>query len=120
MLESLPRLSQLIFCLGIDCNFLFRLWLWLKKIWLMARRILKGLFRLLSHDLLNYPLKKLIFQRVFWVQVHGLHLQNLTAVNAIKIGKFIGDVKNVENEIVQGLLLFIISTLGLRLMSCNL
>jgi hypothetical protein len=34
----------------------------------------------------------------FWVQVHSLPLQNLTAVNAIKIGKFIGiEFLNVEN-----------------------
>lgn len=34
----------------------------------------------------------------FWVQVHGLSFQNLTVVNVIKIGKFIGiEVLNVEN-----------------------
>jgi hypothetical protein len=43
---------------------------------------------------------------VFWVQVHGLPLQNLTAVNAIKIGKLIGDVKNVENGDCSGIIAF--------------
>jgi hypothetical protein len=43
---------------------------------------------------------------VFWVQVHGLPLQNLTTVNAIKIGKFIGDVKNVENGDNSGIIAF--------------
>jgi hypothetical protein len=41
----------------------------------------------------------------FWVQVHGLPLQNLTAVNTIKIGKFIGiDVLNVENGDKKGII----------------
>jgi hypothetical protein len=40
-----------------------------------------------------------------WVQVHGLPLQNLTAVNAIKIGKFIGiEVLNVENGDLVGII----------------
>jgi len=43
---------------------------------------------------------------VFWLQVHGLPLQNLTAVNAIRIGKFIGDVKNVENGDCLGIIAF--------------
>lgn len=33
----------------------------------------------------------------FLVQVHGLPLRNMTAVNAIRISKFIGSVINVEN-----------------------
>lgn len=41
----------------------------------------------------------------FWVQVHGLPLQNLTAVNAIKISKFIGiEVLNVENGDLEGII----------------
>jgi hypothetical protein len=41
----------------------------------------------------------------FWVQVHGLPLQNLTAVNAIKIGKFLGiEVLNVENGDLEGII----------------
>ncbi len=43
---------------------------------------------------------------VFWLQVHGVPLQNLTAVNAIRIGKFIGDVKNVENGDCLGIIAF--------------
>jgi hypothetical protein len=39
------------------------------------------------------------------VQVHGLPLQNLTAVNAIKIGKFIGiEVLNVANGDLEGII----------------
>jgi hypothetical protein len=41
----------------------------------------------------------------FWVQVQGLPLQNLIAVNDIKIGKFIGiDVLNVENGDKEGII----------------
>jgi len=39
------------------------------------------------------------------VQVHGLPLRNLKAVNAIKIGKFIGiEVLNVENCDLEGII----------------
>jgi hypothetical protein len=39
------------------------------------------------------------------VQVHGLPLQNLTAVNAIKIRKFIGiKVLDVENGDLEGII----------------
>jgi len=38
------------------------------------------------------------------VQVHGLPLQNMTIVNAIKIGKFIGTVLNVENGEILGII----------------
>jgi hypothetical protein len=41
---------------------------------------------------------------VFWVQVHGLPLQNMTTVNAIKIGKFIGTVLDVENGELPGII----------------
>jgi hypothetical protein len=41
---------------------------------------------------------------VFWVQVHGLPLQNMTTVNAIKIGKFIGTVLGVENGELLGII----------------
>jgi hypothetical protein len=41
----------------------------------------------------------------FWVQVHGLPLQNLTVVNVIKIEKFIGlEVLNVENGDLEGII----------------
>lgn len=41
----------------------------------------------------------------FWVQVHGLPFQNLTAVNAIKIGKFISiKVLDVENGDLEGII----------------
>jgi len=62
---------------------------------------------LLSHGRRNYPLKRLIYLSTceFWVQVHGLPLQNMTAVNAIKIGKkFIGEVLNVENRDKKGII----------------
>jgi hypothetical protein len=41
----------------------------------------------------------------FWVQVHGLPLQNMTTVNAIKIEKFIGDdVLDVDNGDCPGIM----------------
>jgi hypothetical protein len=34
---------------------------------------------------------------LFWIQVHGPPLQNKTAINAIKIGKALGPLPEVEN-----------------------
>lgn len=40
----------------------------------------------------------ILFTCAFWIQVHGLPLQNMTDVNASKIGKFIGDtILDVHN-----------------------
>lgn len=33
----------------------------------------------------------------FWIQVHGMPIQNMTAINAIKIGKTLGPLFEVEN-----------------------
>lgn len=54
--------------------------------------------------------RELIFDEVnlhtcaFWVRVHGLPLQNMTAVNAIRIGKYIGSVIDAENEHRKGII----------------
>lgn len=40
----------------------------------------------------------------FWIQVHGLPLQNMTAINAIKIGKSQGCLLEVENGEVRGII----------------
>jgi hypothetical protein len=41
---------------------------------------------------------------VFWVQVHGLPSQNMTSTNAIKIGKGLGTLLEVDNGHVVGLI----------------
>jgi hypothetical protein len=47
----------------------------------------------------------ILFTCAFWVKVHGLPLQNMTDVNAIKIGKFIGDaVLDVDNGDCPGII----------------
>jgi hypothetical protein len=40
----------------------------------------------------------------FWVQVHGLPLQNMTARNAISIGKSHGNLMAVENSKTPGII----------------
>ncbi|GLT53077.1 hypothetical protein SLA2020_263730 [Shorea laevis] len=40
----------------------------------------------------------------FWVQVHGLPMQNMTLKNAIRIGKSIGSLLEVENGDSPGLI----------------
>ena len=41
----------------------------------------------------------------FWIQIHGLPLDNLNTKNAVKIGSRIGEVLEVEDPMVEGNLL---------------
>jgi hypothetical protein len=39
-----------------------------------------------------------------WVQIHGLPLQNMTTLNAIKLGKTLGKILEVENGHITGII----------------
>jgi hypothetical protein len=40
----------------------------------------------------------------FWIQIHGLPLQNMTVINVIKIGESLGPLLEVENGAVRGII----------------
>jgi hypothetical protein len=40
----------------------------------------------------------------FWIQIHGLPLQYMTTLNAIRIGKKLGKILELENDNTDGLI----------------